>query len=260
LRHTVDRYLAQADQPLLEGQLYGLISPHAGYTYSGRTAACAYHQLQGRSMETVVILGPSHREWVGEFAVSAEDAYQTPLGQVSLDRAFISDLENEITLRQVRGDREHSLEIQLPFLQRQLEQFRLVPIMFGADDPAVARELAQALVTVIRHRATGSQQVLLVASSDLHHIENYQEVVRRDAPVVDAVAAYDLQRLTSLLSAPGCTVCGRMPILTVMHAAQDLGADSARVLDHTNSGDVTGQRGPGQYTVGYMSAAIYKAV
>jgi AmmeMemoRadiSam system protein B len=259
LRQTVDRYLAQVNQPLIDGSLLGLITPHAGYAYSGQTAAHAYHQLQGRQRDTVVILGPSHREWVGDVAVSGEDAYQTPLGQVPLDREFIADLQQEIALHQVRRDREHSLEIQLPFLQRQLGEFRLVPVMLGASEPAVAQRLAQALSTVIRHRAKDTGKVLLVASSDLHHIENYQEVVRRDAPVVGAVDAYDLERLTPLLMAPGCTVCGRMPILTVLHAAQDLGADAVQVLDHTNSGDVTGQRGPGQYTVGYMAAAIYKA-
>jgi hypothetical protein len=259
LRHTIDRYLVQVDQPLVAGELVGLISPHAGYAYSGQTAAYAYHQLQGRQVDTVVIMGPSHRDWVGDFAVSAEDAYETPLGRVPLDEAFISNLQDEIALRQIRGDKEHSLEIQLPFLQRQLDGFRMVPIMVGANDPAAARQLAQALANVIARRAAGPEKVLLVASSDLHHIENYEEVVRRDAAVVDAVAAYDLDRLTSLLMAPGCTVCGRMPVLAALHAARDLGADSTQVLNHTNSGDVTGQRQPGQYTVGYMAAAIYKA-
>jgi AmmeMemoRadiSam system protein B len=93
----------------------------------------------------------------------------------------------------------------------------------------------------------------------LHHIENYNEVVRRDQAVVDAIAAYDLDKLTGLLMAPGCSVCGRMPILTTLHAAKTLGADAVKVLHHTNSGDVTGERRAGQYTVGYMSAAIVKS-
>jgi AmmeMemoRadiSam system protein B len=259
LARTIDEYLSHVDQPLVPGLLLGLISPHAGYAYSGQTAAYAYHQLQGREVGTVVLMGPSHRAWVGDYAVSGEDAYETPLGRVLLDQAFIADLETRVSLRRIERDAEHSLEIQLPFLQRQLDDFRLVPIMMSADDPAMARHLATALVEIIRQRSAENGHTLLVASSDLHHIENYDEVVRRDQPVVDAIAAYDLETLTGLLMAPGCTVCGRIPILTTLHAARTLGADAARVLHHTNSGDVTGQRRPGQYTVGYMSAAIFKS-
>jgi AmmeMemoRadiSam system protein B len=196
---------------------------------------------------------------VGEYATSAEKAYETPLGTVPLDHAFAGDLGERVALRRVQGDAEHSLEIQLPFLQRQLGEFQLVPIMMSADDPGVAQRLAAALVEVVGQRADEGMRTLLVASSDLHHIENYDEVVRRDQPVVDAVDAYDLERLTSLLMAPGCSVCGRMPILTVLHAARGLGADAVSVLHHTNSGDVTGQRRAGQYTVGYMAAAAYRS-
>jgi AmmeMemoRadiSam system protein B len=259
LTRAVDEYLAQVDQPMVAGELLGLISPHAGYAYSGQTAAYAYHQLQGRRVDSVVLLGPSHRARVGEYATSVEEAYETPLGSVPLDQAFVDALGEHVSLRRVQGDVEHSLEIQLPFLQRQLGEFRLVPIMTSADDPAVAQRLAAALVEVIGQRADGGKRTLLVASSDLHHIENYDEVVRRDQPVVDAVDAYDLERLTSLLMAPGCSVCGRMPILAVLHAARGLGADAVKVLHHTNSGDVTGQRWPGQYTVGYMAAAVYNS-
>jgi AmmeMemoRadiSam system protein B len=263
----VDGYLAHVERAQdagapVPGELLGLISPHAGYAYSGQTAAYAYYQLQGRDVSTVVLLGPSHRAWVGDYAANDEDAYQTPLGLVPLNQAFISDVDRRVSLSRVHHDAEHSLEIQLPFLQRQLDDFRLVPIMMNADDPAAAQSLAAALAEVIQQRdqEEGDEgSTLLVASSDLHHIENYDAVVRRDGPVVEAIAAYDLEALTRLLMAPGCSVCGRMPILTVLHAARTLGADSVRVLDHTNSGDVTGQRQGGQYTVGYMSAAIYRA-
>jgi hypothetical protein len=257
LARTVDDYMARvAGEPLTPGQLIGLISPHAGYVYSGQTAAYAYHQLQGRKVDTVILMGPSHRAWVGDCAVSTEDAYETPLGLVPLDRDFVAALAAQVALTDIRRDAEHSLEIQLPFLQRQLGEFRLVPIMMSADDPAVARRLAGALVETIKGRPG---QTLLVASSDLHHIEQYDQVVRRDQQVVDAVAAYDLEALTSVLMDRHSTVCGRMPILTVLHAGRALGADKAQVLHHTNSGDVTGDRRPGQYTVGYMAAAILKS-
>jgi AmmeMemoRadiSam system protein B len=259
LSAAVDGYLAHVDQPLVPGELIGLVSPHAGYAYSGQTAAYAYHQLQGQRVETVVLMGPSHRAWVGDYAASAEDAYETPLGVIPLDRAFIADLEERVSLVPLRHDAEHSLEIQLPFLQRQLHSFRLVPIMMSADDPAVAQHLASALAEIIRQRSEDGERVLLVASSDLHHIENYDQVVRRDQLVVDALAAYDLEALTQVLMDPRCSVCGRMPILTTLYAARALGADAVKVLHHTTSGDITGDRQPGQYTVGYMAAAIYRS-
>ena len=259
LLHAIDDYLSRVNQPLIVGQLLGLISPHAGYAYSGQTAAYAYHQLQGRQVETVVLLGPSHRAWIGDYVLSSEDAYETPLGLVPLDRDFIADLETRIAIPRVHHDAEHSLEIQLPFLQRQLTTFRLVPIMVGTEDPAVTQRLAAALADTIRQREGETGRILLVASSDLHHIEDYNQVVHRDKQVVDAIAAFDLETLTSLFMSLTCTVCGRMPILTVLHTAKALGANSVQVLHYTNSGDVTGQRWPGQYTVGYMAAAIYKS-
>ena len=204
-----------------------------------------------------MLVGPSHRDWSGDYSASTEDAYETPLGIVPLDRAFIDDLAGRVVLGRIQGDSEHSLELQLPFLQRQLGEFRLVPILMRSADPAVARSLALALAGVIRERAAEGKRVLLVASSDLHHIEDYDQVVRRDQEVVDALAAYDLERLSSRFGTPGCSVCGSMPILTVMRAARALGASAAKILHHTNSGDVSGQRSRGQYTVGYVAAAIY---
>jgi AmmeMemoRadiSam system protein B len=262
LARTVDEYLGRVDQPLLPGRLLALVSPHAGYPYSGPTAAHAYRQLEGQSVDTVVLMGPSHRAWVGDYAVSAEDAYETPLGVVPLNRQFIAALAGRLSLQRIRGDAEHSLEIQLPFLQRQLGTWDLVPIMMSADDPAAARRLASALVEVIAEQSPEDHNgghVLLVASSDLHHIEAYDEVIRRDQAVEEAIAAYDLEALTSLLMSPYSSVCGRMPILAALHAARAQGADSVAVLHHTTSGDVTGDRRPGQYTVGYMAAAVYQA-
>jgi AmmeMemoRadiSam system protein B len=193
---------------------------------------------------------------VGDYALTAAGAYETPLGLVRLDQEFIADLEEGVSISRVGDEREHSLEIQLPFLQRQLGDFRLVPILMSAHDPAQARALAAALAPLVRARSEQGQRVLLVASSDLHHIEDYELVVRRDKGVVDALAAFDLEALTRLLMDRDSTVCGRMPILTALHAARELGADAVKVLHHTTSGDVTGQHGPGHYTVGYAAAAV----
>ena len=258
LRRMVADYVARVDQPLVSGHLHGLISPHAGYVYSGQTAAYAYRQLQGRPVGTVVVLAPSHRTWFDTCAVSAEDTYETPLGRVPIDRDWVEALAGRMRLQPIRGDAEHSLEIQLPFLQIMLGSFKLVPILMSADDPELARQLARALFETAGQTPGGRGDLLLVASSDMHHIPDYDEVLRRDRPVVDAVAAYDLQALTPLLMDRHCSVCGRIPILTVLHACRLLGADAVQVLHYITSGDVTGQRRAGEYTVGYMSAAIFQ--
>jgi hypothetical protein len=258
LNRALDGYFARAaEQPLLPGHIWGLISPHAGYAYSGQAAAYAYRQLEGRSYSRVVLMAPSHRAWVGDYAISSEEAYETPLGQVLLDQEFIATLEQHLRVMRIRRDAEHALEIQLPFLQRQLGTFRLVPILMSADAPAAADRLAAALAEIVSGPQQQPGQTLLVASSDLHHIDDYEQVKRRDQRVVEAVDRFDVARLTEVLMDPGSTVCGRMPILTTLHAARRLGATQARVLYHTSSGDVTGERWPGQYTVGYMSAAVF---
>jgi AmmeMemoRadiSam system protein B len=254
LRRTIERYLDQVVPPAYQGQIVALISPHAGYTYSGQTAAYAYAQVRGASFETVVVVSPVHRVPLGRFAVTEADAYETPLGLVPLDTDLVSALLEEVPLERVGYDGEHSLEIQLPFLQVALGSFQLLPVMVGASNFAAARELGEALARITRGRRS-----LLVASTDMHHIPDYAQVVRRDQRVIDAVATYDLDRIRAELSAPDCSVCGRIPMYAVLSAAQKLGADHVEILHHTNSGAVTGQTAPGQYTVGYLAAAAYRS-
>src|SRR5512135_323288 len=139
LEETVDDFLAHAPFYPTDDELIALISPHAGYPYSGQTAACAYRQLVGRQYEVVVLLGPSHYDNFGPLAITSKQYYATPLGQVELAQDFIAALAGQVSLVRVDRDREHSLEIQLPFLQRTLspgpradrtpQDFKLVPIM-----------------------------------------------------------------------------------------------------------------------------------
>lgn len=258
LTRTVADYIRRVGQPVLQGELLGLISPHAGYVYSGQTAAHAYHQLRPGQFGTVVLIGPSHRAWLRDYAVNAEDAFETPLGQVFLDQDLIEELSARLPLQRLRGDQEHSLEIQLPFLQHQLGEFTLVPILMSTPEREGALRLAGVLADLIQSRADSANRILLVASSDMHHIEDYDQVVRRDRRVVDALATYDLETLAALFDDPQCSVCGRLPILVVLHASRELGANSVEILHHTNSGEVTGRRVPGQYTVGYLAAAVLR--
>ncbi len=254
LRQTVEGYLAQVVRVELPGEPVALISPHAGYAYSGQTAAYAYSQIRDNRYGTVVIVSPLHRVPLGRFAVTEADAYQTPLGEVSVDHDLVDALGEHVSINRVGYDGEHSLEIQLPFLQVALGRFRLLPVMVGASSFEAGRQLGEGLARLLEGKSA-----LLVASTDLHHIDSYREVVRRDQVVVDAVDSFDLDRVREALSPRDCTVCGRIPVYAVLTAAHALGATGAQVLYHTTSGDVTGIRAPGQYTVGYMAAATYRS-
>jgi AmmeMemoRadiSam system protein B len=254
LRRTIEGYLADVKPTTLNGELMGLISPHAGYAYSGQTAAYAYSQLQNRSFDAIVILSPLHRLPLGRFAITDAAAYETPLGQVPVDAELVGALESQVHLNRVGYDGEHSLEIQLPFLQVALGEFALLPIMIGESSFEAGVQLGQALAHVL-----ADKKALLIASTDMHHIENYDQVVRRDRTVIDALASFDMTRIHDALAPWDCSVCGRIPIYAMLTATRALGADKVQILHHTNSGDVTGHREPGQYTVGYLAAAVYKS-
>jgi len=254
LAQEIDRLFRAVPDEKLPGELVGLIAPHAGYPYSGPTAAHAYRLLFSRPFERVVILGPSHYAYVGDYAVPSEEAFETPLGLVPVDELFIAGLAERVTLQRTRDDREHSLEIQLPFLQRALSDFRLVPIMMSTEDLSPCQRLADALAELISE----DPSTLLVASSDQHHLHDYREVERRDAVVRQALLTFDIAYIAEVLKRPGTTVCGRMPILTLLMAADKLGASGVKILAHTHSSQVTGQLVPGTYTVGYLAAAVYR--
>ena len=205
LRQTIEGYLSQVQPAALPGQVLALVAPHAGYVYSGPTAAHAYAQVRGAVYHRVILLGPLHRpiygSRLGAFMVPAEEAYATPLGQVPVDRAFIEALGQRVPLTCVQGDTEHSLEIQLPFLQVALaEPFHLAPILLGEHvaEPGAAKRidaLAAALADWSRpHRNTVRSHCWwpapILATSD-----NYADVVRIDRQLVNLVAASRCQNL-----------------------------------------------------------------
>jgi AmmeMemoRadiSam system protein B len=260
LRRTLAGYLAEAEKVELEGELKALVSPHAGFAYSGPTAAYAYKQLEdGPAFETVVVLSPVHQAYLGRFAVTKASSYETPLGLVEVDAKLVEALDKEVTLNRVGLDGEHSLEIQLPFLQHVLGTFTLLPVMLGeslTNDRSLAacRELSVALAKLLRDK-----KALIVASTDLSHLYDYNDVVRHDRVMVELVERFDIEGLARALMGGRCHACGGAPVVAALLTAQALGANRAKVLHYTNSGDVTGNRRPGNYTVGYMAAAIYQA-
>ena len=255
LARSLEQYYANVEPEILDGEVIGLICPHAGYTYSGQTAAYAYRQVYGGSFDVVVVISPAHRMPVGRFAVSSADAYDTPLGTLWIDGERLSALQRHVRIDRVAHDgQEHSIEVQLPFLQVALGDFRLLPVMIGDTSLSAGRELGIALADVL-----ADQKALIVASTDLYHIPDYEAVLRQDQVVVDAIASLNMDRIKQAFSARDCSVCGRVPVYAMLTASQALGANRVRILHHTTSGDVTGLRAPGEYTVGYLAAAVYRA-
>jgi AmmeMemoRadiSam system protein B len=244
----LDGFLNEVPSQPLEGRLVGLISPHAGYIYSGQVAAYAYSQLREKTFPKVVVVSPVHRMYTGEFATTDKAYYETPLGLVPVDTECVAALEHEVRLNHVSQDMEHSLEIQLPFLQHILGNFALTPIMMGDQEWDSAVRLGQALA-----KAVGEQPALLVASTDLSHFHRYEAAVRLDQVVLNHITAYDPAGLARTLDTHGAEACGGGPVMAVMLAAQGLGANRAVLLKYMNSGDVTGDHSS---VVGYAAVAL----
>jgi hypothetical protein len=219
-----------------------LVVPHAGYVYSGPTAGVAYARLRRLrgTIERVVLLGPAHREWVDGLAVPSVDAFTTPLGRVPIDDALRRSL---VELPWVGVDdrahaREHSLEVQLPFLQTTLGTFTLMPLAVGDASP---EEVAGVL-----DRAWGGPETLVVVSSDLSHYHDYERARSRDARTASAIVA------GNELAIGDDDACGARPVRGLLVAARRRGL-SVRLLDLRNSGDTAGDR---ERVVGYGAFAV----
>ncbi len=250
LRAMMDSFLSAVPAVFLEGTLVGLIVPHAGYAYSGQVAAYAYAQLQGRRFARVVVVSPVHRLYFGHLATTDKAYYETPLGLVEVDRQLVETLAAKTRIARVAEDMEHSLEIQLPFLQHVIGDFRLTPIMMGDQDKDSATRLGLALAEVI-----GEEPALLVASTDLSHFHPYGTAVHLDQEVVRQIVAMDAGGLARTLETDRGEACGAGPVMAVMIAALKLGANKAVLLKYMNSGDVTGDQSS---VVGYAAAALLR--
>jgi MEMO1 family protein len=251
----VEGYLREAGAPNPQGRLVGLISPHAGLRYSGPVAAHGYALLSGRSNLTAVLVGPSHRYRFDGVALWARGGFETPLGSAPVD----ADLADAILAADRRAAdeprphrEEHSLEMQLPFLQHLVTNLRIVPCLMGTQSREEVDRLAVALAEAVGDR----RDVVLVASSDLSHYHPALVANRLDGVVVRDVEGFDAEELMLRLEASHEHACGGGPIVCVMKAARLLGADRAAVLKYGDSGDVA--EGDKSRVVGYLSAALYQ--
>lgn len=257
LRESVAKYIEKAEFAPLSGELLGLVAPHAGHVYSGGVAGYAYSALQQQPADIVVIVAPSHHHFFHGVSVHDPGGYATPLGVMQLDQDFIALLRKRMPdLKYVpeAHTREHSIEIQIPFLQLATPDARLVPLVMGQQDFDICRRLARALAYAVRK--TSGRKVVLLASSDLSHFHDKQTCARLDGRIHQAIQEMDYRGIARCLSEKTCEACGAGPMVSVMLAAQELGANQGLLLATGDSGDVTGDK---DKVVGYMAAAFVQA-
>jgi AmmeMemoRadiSam system protein B len=260
LKPMIDDFMADAEKcPTLGltggGKLVALIVPHAGYVYSGQVAASAYKQIEGMNSDTVVLVGVSHQSAIRGASVYRSGRYETPLGTVEIDSDLAGELmaQDEIFSFQPRAHAiEHSLEVQVPFLQQILSDFKIVPILMGHWSESVCSTVSDALAKTI-----SSRNVLLIASSDMSHYHPYDTARRMDNIAISSIELMDIANLMDDLSSGRCELCGAAPVITILMAAKKLEADSVEILQYANSGDVTGDKSSG--VVGYFAAAVYQS-
>jgi AmmeMemoRadiSam system protein B len=257
LARSVDAYLDEAHLPAMPGEVMAVIAPHAGHLYSGPVAGYAFAALRGRRPDLVALVGPMHHPYVEPLLTTAYDAFSTPLGDVPVDRNALHQLDTILKselglgLSPVTRDPEHSLEVELPFLQRALSVgWKVLPVMDRAREPHVSKALGKALARVLRDK-----NFIMVASTDLSHFYNQQTALTYDRAMLQAIESFDPEQAFDLERAGKGFACGLGAFTSVMWAARELGADRIIVLRQATSGNVTGDYSS---VVGYGAAAILK--
>ncbi len=232
-------------------KIFGIVSPHAGYIYSGGTASHAYNLLKGKNYKRVVVISPSHSEYFPGACVFEGDAYETPLGLLEVDKEFAQKLmlNSTIIFSGYEGHkREHALEVQLPFLQSVLKDFKIVPVVMGDQTKIIVDELA------VKLAEAADEETLIVASSDMSHFYSKYEAGRLDSIVEKRINNFDFDNLQKDLDLKNCEACGGGPIVALLKAASIKNIEHSTVLHRSDSGDVTGDK---DGVVGYLSAVVY---
>jgi AmmeMemoRadiSam system protein B len=255
LAHDVDGYL-DAVPGVPDGEIRAIIAPHAGLMFSGPIGAYVYKAIAAQHYDVAVLIGPSHYIGFDGVAIYPEGAFDTPLGPAVIDQPTAATLSQSgpiVSMPEVHA-REHSLEMQLPFLRRVCPDLRIVPLLMGAQRRSTIEHLAICLAGALRDR-----QALLIGSTDLSHYFDARTAASLDGEVVALVDRFDVDGLMRVFEGypendRGRFVgCGMGPALSVMIAARMLGARSARVLRYGHSGEISGDH---DGVVGYMAAAI----
>ena len=245
LSKQIDSFLEQAEDVQIKGELKMMILPHAGYQYSGGVAAYGFKKLINQDFKTVVLIGPSHADWFNGSAVYPQGYWQTPLGKIEIEAELAEKLINEdesIFVRDQAYTQEHCLEVMLPFLQKVLKDFKIVPIIISQSSDEDIRILAQALEKYI------DEKTLVIISSDLSHYPSYKVANQVDQKTIQAILTGQLQEFDQVIEESmshdfpnlDTCACGGEPIKVALVLAQSLGLDQIKLLKYANSGDISG--------------------
>ena len=253
LAAAVDHHLRDADRDAtpLSGELTALIAPHAGLLYSGPVAAHAYRLLRNRTFDVAVLVGPSHYVGFEGVSIYPSGGFETPYGIAPIDAdcaKAIAAASHVVVDNPQAHSREHSLEMQLPFLAHIAPALPIVPLVMGYQTAATANALGEALATALRGR-----RALLIASTDLSHYHDAKTASALDQVVIDCVSRFDADHLQHVLDVRPEHACGGGPAVAVMRAAQLAGARDSAVLNYGDSGDISGDKSA---VVGYLAAAF----
>lgn len=260
LAQTIDEMLETANP--IDGHPIGLIVPHAGYVYSGQVAAAGFRQLESAQYDVAVIIASDHQPPLSNpISVWSEGGFETPLGTVAVDAELAQALvaaDPRITFDPATHEGEHSIEIELPFLQRTCPSCSIVPVLMGSADEDAVQALADALLALLPGR-----RAVVIASSDLSHYPTYDDALVSDGATLGAIETGDPGRvretirtlMASGLSNLATCACGEDPILVMMRVAQGLGANTVTILHYANSGDVSGDH---SQVVGYGAVMVWR--
>lgn len=263
LSQMVDEFLGQAKKISLPGRIVALIAPHAGYVYSGKTAGWAFKQLEGSKVNTVFLLGPTHRAYFPGVSIYGGDGYRTPLGVVPVDKklaSWIREQDGRFNYYPRAHAQEHCLEVELPFLQKVLKDFEIVPMVIGEAD----RDSLETLGKVLAEAMKRETRAVIVCSTDMTHFPPYEDANRIDKETLEAIKTIDLDKVVAvrkkyirgIVPNLSCTLCGENAVLATMKAAEILGVNQVEILHYSNSGDIP--IGDKNRVVGYGAVVFVK--
>jgi len=259
LEAMIESFLKEAKLPRIDGEIFGILVPHAGYVFSGSVAAHSYKAVEGKNFEAVVLIGDSHYEYFDGVSVWDKGEWETPLGKVKVDEELAKEVlsfSKRFFVRDSAHLFEHSLEVQIPFLQKVLNNFKILPIIFGSEDEDW-NDLAKAILKIMEKK-----KILVVASSDLSHYPSYDTALQVDKKTIEGILTLDpgkfktrIETLQKFFPNVDTPACAQDALKTILEVAKNLKA-KARVLKYQNSGDtIYGER---SQVVGYSAIAFLK--
>jgi MEMO1 family protein len=234
-------------------KIYGIVSPHAGYLYSGSVAANGYYSISSSKFDNVILVGPNHYGLGSYVATTMDGIWESPIGDVLVNPQVAKDISSKaksMDMDEFAHSRDHCLEVQIPFLLYTSKKFRIVPIILTNQDEYVALEVGSAISDTVKEWASKEEEFMLIASSDFTHYESNSEAHRKDSQLIKSILSLDITAFYSTLRQYNVSACGYGAIATIMVAAKNLGATQGELLRYATSGDVTGDKSS---VVGYSS-------